>query len=89
MQRYFLHHLHFPIFDFVALGSRTLCACDMGDVLRIGGRRMTIDEAIRHCRDTALSNAGYAIAYLKGGQKILAELCEECAAPPESEVQEE
>lgn len=26
---------------------------------------MTIEDAIKHCRDTALSNAGNAIAYLK------------------------
>lgn len=32
---------------------------------------MTIEDAIKHCRDTALSNAGNAIAYLKGGQKML------------------
>lgn len=44
---------------------------------------MTIDDAIKHCRDTALSNAGNAIAYLKGGQKMLAESCEKCAAEHE------
>lgn len=44
---------------------------------------MTIDEAIQHCRGTALSNAGNAIAYLKGGQKMLAESCEKCAAEHE------
>ncbi len=32
---------------------------------------MTIEDAIKHCRDTALSNAGNAIAYLKGGQKMM------------------
>ena len=44
---------------------------------------MTIEDAIKHCRDTALSNAGNAIAYLKGGQKMLAESCEKCAAEHE------
>lgn len=44
---------------------------------------MTIEDAIKHCRDTALSNAGNAIAYLKGAQKMLAESCEKCAAEHE------
>lgn len=44
---------------------------------------MTIDEAIRHCREMALSNAASGVAYRKGGQTILAESCEECAAEHE------
>ena len=44
---------------------------------------MTIEEAIQHCRETALSNAACGEAYRKGGQTMLADGCEACAAEHE------
>lgn len=41
---------------------------------------MTIEEAIQHCKETALSNAACGEAYRKGGQTMLADGCEACAA---------
>lgn len=41
---------------------------------------MTVEEAIQHCKETALSNAACGTAYRKGGQTMLADGCEACAA---------
>ena len=41
---------------------------------------MTLDEAIQHAREVAVSNAACGVAYRKGGQSTLADSCEACAA---------
>ena len=40
---------------------------------------MTLDEAIQHAREVALSNAACGAAYRKGGQMMLADGCDACA----------
>lgn len=44
---------------------------------------MTIEEAIQHAREVALSNAACGVAYRKGGQTLLADSCDACAAEHE------
>lgn len=44
---------------------------------------MTIEDAIKDCRDTAVRLAANAIAYLKGGKRMLAESCEQSSAEHE------
>lgn len=44
---------------------------------------MTIEEAIEHCKEVALSNAACGVAYRKGGQTVLADSCDACAAEHE------
>lgn len=41
---------------------------------------MTLDEAIQHAREIALSNTACSVAYRKGGQTMLADSCDARAA---------
>ena len=44
---------------------------------------MTLEEAIQHVREVALSNAACGVAYRKGGQTMLADGCDACATEHE------
>ena len=44
---------------------------------------VTLEEAIQHVREVALSNSACGVAYRKGGQTMLADGCDACATEHE------